>query len=301
MTLTATQVRGVTGAVSITDKGTLQYTAEVPYIVGGVTSLTIGVHEVLAATGLPAVGSKGHGGYCLGYRTEQPKDATANSAWTVTAQFGKWPDVSGMGEPEIIPGDPTLRPPVVTRRLIEREETVDHDADGKPIVNTAGDPFDPGLTDSKYRLAITVQRFVLPTDALGDNMKLYAGKVNNDAVGTYQPGELCIRDIQEVITYEGIDEEGSPYRVVDQTISLEADPDQWITEVLNRGPRHYEDVGGTTYLVAVKDDYGVTTGENVLLDQQGYKLATGAQPHYVPFQLKEPTAFAPLNLGSLFV
>lgn len=307
MALTATQQRGIRAQKTIGENGVEVMTAEVPYLVAGMTTLTQAAHEVTQATGLPAIGSVGHGAVCIGYRIQQPDEGTATSSWRVWVRYGQWPAGAG-SDPENHDPNPVNRPPVITRRVVERSEMLFHDFDNPPkaIVNVLGHPFDPGLEGSKYRLAITVQRYVSVFASLHNLISGYVGKVNQDPIQPFAARTLLCRDIEEVMTREGSDPAtGLPYHVVAQTISLEVDPGEWIVEVLNRGPEKIvKEDGQYIKTVGVVDDNGVATGEIVLLDDQGnqitwQEIANGMQPHFIPFVMRETSGFQLLNLPSL--
>jgi len=317
MALTAIQCRGVKAQKTIDEKGVEHMTAEVPYRISGVDSLTISAADVLEAAGLPSLGSAGHGGYCIGFRAEQPEEATATTSWRVTVQYGQWP-VDSPEDPEDHDPDPTQRPASITRRLVEREEVLfeDYSDPPKAIVNTLGEPFDPGVMASKYRLAITIQRYVGTGVALGNDIRLYGGKTNANAVQPFGAGELLCRDISEVTTREGLNPDtGLPYLVVSQTIVLEADPGQWVEEVLNRGTRRFPSLSDMAAQgispgdlppnpTLPTDGYGVPTGEIVLLDQNNREITwkdiqAGAQPHFIPFRKHWRMDFGGLLLPNL--
>lgn len=295
MTLTATQQRGIRSQKTISENGVEVMKAEVPYLVAGLTSLTQAAHEVTQATGLPAIGSSGHGAVCIGYRMEQPTEATASSAWRVWVQYGQWPAGSS-STPESHDPNPVNRPASITRRVVERMEMIRKDVDDNPIINPVGDPFDPGIEESEYRLVITIQRYIAPANALRNAIRIYAGKVNDAAVGPFGVKELLVRDIIEVEERVGVDGNGDPFHVVNQTISLEADLDEWAQEVLAQGP-NIKDADGN--IVVVTDDRGVATGEIVLLAQDGTRLAVGQPPHFMRFNTKKTVHFGALNLPAL--
>ncbi len=309
MALTATQQRGVRANKTVGENGIETMTAEVPYLVAGVTALDVDSAIILAATGLPAIGSAGHGGVCIGFSVEQPTEAVATSAWKVVARYGAWP-AGTSGDPSEHDPNPVNRSPIITRRVVERSEVLFQDFSEPPkaIVNTLGQPFDPGIEESKHRLSLSVQRYIGTVASLGNRIREYAGRVNLAAEGPFEARTLLCRDIQETTTFEGTNPEtGLPYKVVNQVITLEADPDEWVVEVLNRGTKHLEkiDITGDYKAVTVMDDNGVATGEIVLLDDQSniitwQEIANGMQPHFIPFVTRKTAPFGVLNLPNLW-
>lgn len=64
------------------------------------------------------------------------------------------------GSGVLITDDPLNRPPEITWSFDVVERAVEKDRDDNDIVNSAGDPFDPPITDEEYRLTCTIERNV---------------------------------------------------------------------------------------------------------------------------------------------
>jgi hypothetical protein len=296
MAITATRTRGLQGTLTLGD-GTLSISAEVPYLITGATA-GASLLDVLGATGLPAIGSLGQGGYVVGASADQWTDAQASGsgAWgVVRIQYGPWP---GNTDPDQQDPNPLNRPASVRWGTAETSEAVDEDEDGKAPVNTLGDPIDPPPEESVHRPTITIQRFVEPDNALRLAIADYVNHVNSGAFwGKAQDVVLC-RSIDEEERWEGQDEEGKPVHCVSQTIVFEIDEaKKWRRRSVNRGGRYKN---GNGKIVVVTDENGVATGEVVLLNENGTRYVAGVnEPHFVELRTKPRANFSDLDLPNL--
>lgn len=168
------------------------------------------------------------------------------------------------------------------------EVPVNYDRDGDPIQNSAGDFFDPTPTVMKYLILLNIVRneaTFSPTLA-----QTWKGTVN-DATFTiagedFDPGTVKIADITSELSYNA---ECGWYWPV--TYQMEIDPDGWKSKLLDQGMRTL--VSGAKKAIA--DDSGKEVSTPELLDGSGVKLAVGADPVVLEFDVLPESDFSLLD------
>lgn len=166
---------------------------------------------------------------------------------------------------------------------------------GKPIVNTAGQPFDSDIEEPAARSVLVAMKSVQTLLDVSDYTKHFQYSINNakvpSVIGDFDGGELLCRSV----TSTPIITEGSN-TYYDMTFRFAISEEGWDRELLSRGYKHYVDLpGGGAKLVnatePVTDENGELTepitlqqvSEPVLLDANGYKLAEGGTPVFSKF------------------
>ena len=163
------------------------------------------------------------------------------------------------------------------------------DNDGNAVVNSAGQPFDPPLTEPRHTLVATI---TYNSDQYNPNLALdFQDKVNE---GQEKIANLSVparmARIMEVGATQQFQEDIEYWAV---TIKVEIDPRTWDKEVLDQGI--FEKDGTETKRMSTDDGEGVT--EPLKLDGAGAKLdPQTADPVFLTFKTFEETNFAPLDL-----
>lgn len=119
-------------------------------------------------------------------------DRVGNSnVWRVVCQYSSKLD-QNPAQAQI--ENPLLRPPVISWDTITVAVPATHDADGNPVRNTAGDPFDPPPEEEETRLYLRVTKNMATYDATG--YMEFQDTVNSEAWLVFQPGEARCRKIR---------------------------------------------------------------------------------------------------------
>jgi hypothetical protein len=200
-------------------------------------------HHVLADARIPLRGSVFPGMTGLGAPVCKSREAVRSAAsireeaggpevwqWTVTLEYS-----NEGGAPAASP----LHPDTPAKRAFTFEKMqvpVYKDRDGKPIVNTVGDPMNPPLV-VEYMIPIETITVNLSTTAFTSGMLLtYFMAVNSDTFHGWAAGKVRVDDISATeASYEDNDGNVIPYWVV--TIKLAYNDFGWQPELLNQGLR----------------------------------------------------------------
>lgn len=215
--------------------------------------------------------------------------------WIVTAEYGPYSTLWAGGGPA---QNPLLQPIDVSWSERDQEVVADMDVDGKAIVNTAGDPYDPPIMDDDPRQVITIVRneamLNLPL------LQLYRKAVNSDVFAGYNP--LMVRVVSILPKSVFHQDIGWYYQV---TYEFEALPPWsqyaglygWRRTVLNQGLRSINSTTGNLQHVTIN---GIPVTEPVLLDKNGYyKQNNPNVPYYNVYQLRPELPFAAFNFDPL--
>lgn len=178
--------------------------------------------------------------------------------WIVSVDYG-------LADPADFGGidDPTLAAPKKTWRGNRTEEIVDIDVEGRPIVNSAGDPFDPPITRPRSKGSLVVVRNERTYDDL--LASAFRDRVNEFEFFGLEPGTvLCVDISAESAFAQSIGE----YYVV--TYEFEHEPKGWNPQVLDRGLRKLNATTGDREQIQIQ---GSLATSPVLLDGLGAPLA----------------------------
>ncbi len=180
------------------------------------------------------------------------------------------------------------------------EVALELDVGGFPIVNSAGDAFDPPYTTDRFHPVVTIVRNEAtfnPTTALSKQ-----GKLNSDGVRiaglTISPGEGKLTDYAGRRAFRN----GRTYWVVTYRIEFSDDKDAdnvvigWTREMYDHGI-YSKPVAGADNRTRIQDDD--TPPKDVVvphaLDGAGEK-GDAKTPVYILYDVFETTTFAPLGL-----
>lgn len=192
---------------------------------------------------------------------------------------------------------PLDRSPVIAWQTRRYEECRTIDIKGKPLVNSAGDPFDPPMRVQRRILCCTIKRNEAAFDSYW--MGYYTGRVNDRAWNDFRTGEVLIDEISAVEQYE----KQVPYWEV--TYRLEVNRDLWVpTKAADMGHRVWQLVAGQWVLKTATDDYANPVSRPVLLDGAGMQLqvgrgGAGEEPVALHFTFYESANFAALDLPAI--
>ncbi|MEM9019935.1 MAG: hypothetical protein AAGC44_05170 [Planctomycetota bacterium] len=197
--------------------------------------------------------------------------------------------------------DPLNRPPDIAWGSNTYERVLEKDINGNPIVNSAGDPFDPPLT----------QRLNVPAVEISYNQAGY----NPD---TYQPFVDSVNNA--IITIAGMDdidakgamlekhrhrklfENGTAYHRLTFNVEVAG---SYLREVLDRGWHRLPDGAaeeghylgnGVFQKPEIMNADGVKPNAPVLLNGAGQPLANGAAPVFRSFETRDALDWEPLSL-----
>lgn len=168
------------------------------------------------------------------------------------------------------------------------ELPVKYDRDDNPIQNSAEDFFDPTPTVMKYLILLNIVRneaTFSPTLA-----QTWKGTVNQHifsiAGEDFAVGTVKIADITSELSYNG---ECGWYWPVNY--QFEIDPDGWKAKILDQGMRELV----SSKKVTMVDGAGKEISTPELLDGAGAKLASGAAPVVLEFDILKEKDFADLH------
>lgn len=154
----ATTLRGQTseGKSSIRSSGGVPVLEEDYHFLVEADSLTTARLEVLNTTGLPVVNvSTSASGFCICRTLDATRRTEQRKLWDVTATFSsevvEGQTTSGSsGGGTSVSSDPTEWVPIYETKFERLQEIVNEDRTGARIANSAGQPFETGITRTRF-------------------------------------------------------------------------------------------------------------------------------------------------------
>lgn len=180
--------------------------------------------------------------------------------------------------------DPLSRPPVISYGFGKYTKVWEEDADGKAIMNSAKQIFDPPLEEDDDRPIVTFVRneaefpFLLAVE--------YERAVNSDGWWGLDPGQAKIQSIT------GQPQKENDVEFYQVTYELELKRDGWDRKALDRGWA-YRDANGKLQVIKDDDLYPSPTAVN--LDGKGGLLEDGDEAVFLEFKVRK-LPFARLKL-----
>lgn len=168
------------------------------------------------------------------------------------------------------------------------------DRNGDPVLNSAGDPFDPPVEEEDEW---TVVEIVKKLPAVPEWIMGYRKAINSDAFTldgrSVDIGQAKVKRIRLGKWEERND---IPFRSL--TLLLHLRDDGWDEPVLDRGYRQKKP-GDSTKRVAMVNDDGTTPSQPILLDGSGSQLANPSPSTavHLDFELKKQLPFSVLPLS----
>lgn len=210
---------------------------------------------------------------------------------TETEDYCRWLvelEYSSDTAPESDPNDPLSVPTRIRYGTARVAVALEKDRDDAPILNSAGDPFDPPPETEELHDTLTIVRNEVGYDPIAKAG--YKNRLNEHAFFGFAAEEVRCMDVT------GEDLEGHPgyYRV---TYEFERREGGWRFRPLSLGFRAYDapaDAGGTKRLVV--DANGRPVTEPVLLASNGLELGPLASPHFMTYDVYRVADFGALNL-----
>jgi hypothetical protein len=287
----------------VDEKGNRTYTRT---LIVETDSLGDGPAVVRNATGVPQIGDAyayrnefDSQAKCRGVRISNlqgEKFGPQRQGWNVVATYKSEKEEENENDP--LNATPDIRYgrnrlTVVADRGTLIEES-GQETDDEPVVNTAGQVFDPPPEKYKSRRTLTVTRNEASYNkAQADD---YAEAINSDTFDGSPPKTVkCLS-----ITAAGpeFDPEGNKYWVV--TYEFEFEPHGWEDEILNQGRMALVDLGdGVKELRQIRDREGELVSDAVNLREDGTAADYGEEPFYRKFRFYEKKPFSALGLNSI--
>jgi hypothetical protein len=217
-----------------------------------------------------------NGAFCQSIKAECT-GSDDGCTWIVTAEYGPY-------DANRYPADPTQHTPSIKFSFAQFDEDVDLDQAGRPVVNSAGDSFDPGVRRDDSRPVIEISRNEVTFDAL--LVDQYQDAVNAGPFLGYEPGTVKVYQIGGELQF-------SPdigfYWTVSYAFHVKSEG--WKKRVLDQGLRQISS-GKRVPILA----NGVPVTDPVPLDGGGRPLAVGGTPQVLEFEVYPSLDFSVFNL-----
>jgi hypothetical protein len=200
--------------------------------------------------------------------------------WLVRVEYG--PQSYDVEKKE----DPTEEEPSVEWDFDPHEEIADLDRNGDPIVNTAGDPFDPAVMRDRTDPVLTVTVNVAdPFDF--ETAYNFCDSVNDDVFFGAPARYVKIKSIKA-----RRQRAASGVRYWQITYVFAFNRKTWDKVILNQGRR--EKISGQRRLILIDN---APASDPVPLDATGQKLAPGDAPVFLTFELYTPQDFSAFEIA----
>jgi len=231
----------------------------------------------------------------LRVQTIRSKRSGSSLLFEVTVTYGQLDPGEGGGDNS----NPLDSGPVRRWSFASRSEPVDVTDGGKPIVNSAGESFDPPVCEEKYDLVLTITRNQATFDEKA--YEEYRGATNKEPFMGFEVGECMMANIsgEEVVQGDFI-----YWRVTFEIhIRREATAEGtiiggWKRRVLDQGFRTFfeNDDDGKPIYTNILDSNGQPITAPALLDGDGQKLANGAAAKFLEFRTRPSETYSDLGL-----
>ena len=193
-------------------------------------------------------------------------------------------------------------PPEIRWGAILTTEAIDRDLDGKPIVNSADEGFDPPVTTEVSDPVLYITRHQASFDP--DTIRIYHNAVNTDTFYGAQPGRARMIDIRADLIQDH--QSSFTYWRVSYVIQFRFDlpegvePEKaWYKRVLDQGFRTKSEntITGYRQYDAILTEAGIPVARPVALNGSGLRLQDNVPPEWREFRVLKSASFGPLNLG----
>ncbi len=274
--------------------------------------------EAIVESSLPVAlyGAHPAYGWCLARGFKVTREGLAHDTWKGVVSYSSAPFPAG-GDGTGDPASPTGggssspsasnnrdtpaddRPPEVRIRRKEYKKLLEKDATtGNPVVNAAGDPFDPPVEVERSRIQYELTFYRAPVSFDWAARSSFWDRINDAPVElmgiSHATHTLKVQDL----SHEGIWDKGAGGALAffwKITAVLEYKPDTWKVKLLNAGRREKTGSMGTGFKVTnITDATGATVTDPVPLNGSGERLAVGAPYVYLEFDGYEDADFTSL-------
>jgi hypothetical protein len=196
--------------------------------------------EVLLTPGLPILNvSTSAGGFAVCQGLSATRREAKSTYWDVTAEFSSEVDEQSIGSTNITTNPPEAWVPIYETKFERYQKVVTRDEAGNKFVNSAGQPFDQGLTVTRH---IPIWEFFQfePATVTDETIIDRSEKVNDAAFkGRATKTLLCVVLSSVVGRYYGQLRRLTQYQ-------LKYNKDDWRIKMLDVGTRHYNNAGTAT-------------------------------------------------------
>ena len=199
----------------------------------------------------------------------------------------------------------TSRMPTIRIWGIPVAEVLNEDINGDPIVNSAGQPYEPLPEDVYYLKAFEIVSWIRTYNL--DTWETYEDSTNADTIWGREPGTLLM--IGPPNATRKVDDYGTYYEA---RLEIHYNPKGWKKRLADMGTAKLATATGdppsastpATGTIPITDNAGVQVRQNVPLDGNGQPLGrdTGGLPKPLiikEWTIKQPQPWAPLNLPVL--
>lgn len=195
-------------------------------------------------------------------------------------------------------GDPLLEPPEIETSCVKFQVAMQKDWYGVWVVNSAGDPYENGITRDRTRFVVTIRQNVLDFDMI-DAID-YIDTTNENTVFQlsnppgFKPGLCKISELAAVAIWL---EDHSAVHYWKRTAKVEIDREGWDRLILDAGFNKRVSILGIPTRVPIILPGGGKLSGPVPLDGAGNQLIHPADPVYLPpFTPYAPKDWSPLGL-----
>lgn len=215
--------------------------------------------------------------------------------WDVTVNYGPWNPLEHSPD-----GDPTHQPLRFEIEQITVEVPLLVDVDGNPILNSAGDPFDPPLTEERTDLILTVYRNEENIDIYTLLSNSGKGEVNDAEWNGFE--EKTVKVLPIKIPQQQWSQEGQKnYWAMAYQFHIKFEG--WTRRVVNQGFNELYTSGSVTKSRPIVDAYGAKASDPVLLDEDGHALPYPVDDDSIvvlEFEVNEAIDFGIFGLDDIF-
>lgn len=237
---------------------------------------------------------------CTDLSVEADSDITTNELtggparlWRVTAKFGLWNPLE-----HSIDGNPTNIPTTYSFDGTNEQVPILIDINGNPIVNSAGDYYDPGLVRDRFRGTLHVYRnlpVVNPNTGAPTDIAFYVNLSNTvnraawpeNAPTKFQPKTVKIAPVKIPVMVFSM---AMNAYYLPMEFVFEINPDTWVKQVLNQGYRELDNARQLRNIYV----NGQLATQPVPLDINGHALLT---PTYLNINQDTPPTGLDPELG----
>lgn len=238
--------------------------------------------DVLDTSGLPLVGATpSPSGYGICQAKDARRDPINPTLWHVTAEFSS--EVNEGQDSQDPTTDPTAWIPVYETKFERLQEVVTEDLNGDPVANSAGQPFEQGLTIGRFIPVWEFYQFEAAT--VTDEQIIERNETVNNATFKGRAAETLLLTVMESTLgfFYGQRRRLTKY-------SLKYNSKKWTHKRLDVGTVF---LNGGQLAPYLDEERNVILGP---LNGAGGKAAPGAGPATVEFDIYDPISFAFLRV-----
>jgi hypothetical protein len=168
-------------------------------------------------------------------QTSNPSDNTAAGLWDISLNYGPWNPLEFSFD-----GNPLNLPTRFHFEFLVTEVPAFADVDGNPIVNAAGDPYDPPLMRKVTRCTLFVNRNESAASVNFNTLQALSNTLNLYVFNGFPVATVCLNPIKlpEVAFSQVTDQFYFPMQYV-----FDVNYDTWIAQVVNAGFRCLDALG----------------------------------------------------------